>query len=213
MPYNELDAAQMAWALEYDIRVSPSLKDFYCGSWNKDKDCNSTDEHAAINSTITKWKSHRSTLFWYVNDELDVVQNGPALRDHARWVRELDPGHPSWAVVDEISEISQYVGAIDSAVCIPILFVFANYWRDGGRHSRYYWHGPISCAAQPALVGNKLDVPNHSRDWRPPCCHSSDTSIRRWSLSRQAWPYAEPRRNSQHGVAGDCRWRERARVL
>ena len=112
MPYNELDQAQMGWALEHNIRVAPSLKDFYCGLWNRGKGCNSTDEHAAVSSTIRKWASHPLTLFWYINDELDVAHYGPSLREHARWVSALDPSHPSWAVVDEIDEIAKYAGAL-----------------------------------------------------------------------------------------------------
>ncbi len=61
---------------------------------------------------ISRYKDHPSLLAWYTNDERPPTELD-SLVARKRIVEETDPGHPSWTVVYQYSQVRDYLPSFD----------------------------------------------------------------------------------------------------
>lgn len=104
-------------ALDYcyskNIKVIFSIKDLYQGhrakemSWMGITGCD-----AIVAGIVREFRNHPALLAWYVNDETpeDKMQELIARR---RLVNDLDPFHPTWAVLCQFDSLPMYGGSCD----------------------------------------------------------------------------------------------------
>jgi hypothetical protein len=105
MPYHQLNATQMDWAATHGVRVAYSIKDDFC---NHSLQCpNASSEETVVKARLRAFRDHPALLIWYTNDELGPEWSDQ-LRAHQAWVEELDPNHPTWAVIYQVGEMGLY---------------------------------------------------------------------------------------------------------
>ncbi len=113
MPYGSPNSRQMDMAQKHGLKVIYSVKDWYFGS----KGCpgrikSIADEEPAIRKRVREMRDHPALLAWYLNDELSESFM-PQLEAHQRIVSEEDPGHPTWAVLYQISQVGKHARTCD----------------------------------------------------------------------------------------------------
>lgn len=113
MPYAAPDMATMDAIHERGLKVIYSVKDTYFGSSYCPEAIRSVDgEEAYVRERIEKFRGHPALIAWYINDELGLDWL-PRVKAHYRWVEELDPHHPSWAVLYQVDQIPHHVPTFD----------------------------------------------------------------------------------------------------
>jgi len=95
------------------IKVIFSIKDVYAGTqWAQTEWLGVKGESAVIERAVGAFKGHPALLAWYVNDERPLTMLG-RLIERRRLVNRLDPGHPTWSVLDQFDDIPGYGGSYD----------------------------------------------------------------------------------------------------
>ncbi|NUQ01460.1 MAG: hypothetical protein HUU35_16575 [Armatimonadetes bacterium] len=103
-----LDAAQAA-----GIKVIYNLKDLYPGAqYLPEKLFGWSEPEAMARGLVERFKSHPALLAWYLNDETPIDEHA-MLRARYELVRELDPEHPTWAVVYQVQDLAGYADTTD----------------------------------------------------------------------------------------------------
>ncbi len=115
MPYADIGrgGADLAWS--NGIRVIYSVKDLYPGHG---KIKTSDEARQTITRKVTELKDHPAIIAWYINDELPITMCDE-LSAHRRWLEELDPGRPTWAVLYQVDQLRDYLPTFDVAGADP----------------------------------------------------------------------------------------------
>ena len=102
-------AQQLALAERHGLRVIYSVKDLYPGTKHFPKQSldGRADADAMVAAAVERFRSHPNVLGWYVNDELPATMR-ETLEARQRLMRRLDPDHPTWAVLFQVGELSEY---------------------------------------------------------------------------------------------------------
>ena len=116
MSYQQQNATQMDWAQNNGVKVAYTIKDSFCGKPTGQPCTNSSAnaaEEAKVKARIREFRDHPATLLWYTNDELKLKPWQAKLQEHQQWVQELDPNHPTWAVLYEVGDMTGYLHTCD----------------------------------------------------------------------------------------------------
>lgn len=114
MPYGAPDQAQMDLAQKLGLKVIYSVKDIYYGSAYCPADIKTAeDERRFIAAKAQAFRRHPALLAWYLNDELSP-EYVDRLEAHQQWMEDLDPDHPTWAVLYQVGELSAYRRTCDA---------------------------------------------------------------------------------------------------
>jgi hypothetical protein len=114
MPYafSRLDPERAGDLLDmahrHGIKVIYSIKDLYAGMrytprWLKTEE----EAEARVRQVVERFRSHPAVLAWYLNDELPPPWR-ERLEARYRFVRRLDPDHPTWAVLYQVDQLAEY---------------------------------------------------------------------------------------------------------
>lgn len=109
MPYADIGRAGVDLAWSNGLRVIYSVKDLYPGHRHI---ASSEEARNAIAGKVTSLRDHPGILAWYINDELPVTMRDE-LSAHRRWLEELDPGRPTWAVLYQVDQLRDYLPTFD----------------------------------------------------------------------------------------------------
>lgn len=95
------------------LKIIYSIKDVYAGTkYFHEPVLGLRGEEAIVRGVVGAFRDHPAVLGWYLNDELP-----PSMRDRLearyRLVRELDPNHPTWAVLYQVDELFGYLDTAD----------------------------------------------------------------------------------------------------
>ena len=113
MPYNSPDTNRMDACHARGLKVIYSVKDFYSGTpWAPKHIKTEADEIAEIRQRVALHGRHPALLAWYINDEMPVTMMD-RLAARQRLMEELDPDHPTWAVLCKPAEVDAYMEAFD----------------------------------------------------------------------------------------------------
>ncbi|MCD6352225.1 MAG: hypothetical protein J7M26_08905 [Armatimonadetes bacterium] len=113
MPYGTPTREALDLAQKYGLKVIASIKDSYSGStWCPKEIKTPADERPWLEGVINGLKDHPALLAWYINDELPLTMLD-RLTAHRDWVEELDPDHPSWVVLYQVTEVRKYLPTFD----------------------------------------------------------------------------------------------------
>jgi hypothetical protein len=58
------------------------------------------------------FRDHPALLAWYLNDELPLLMRD-RLEARQRRIHQLDPNHPTWSVINELSDLPGYLNTAD----------------------------------------------------------------------------------------------------
>lgn len=100
--------ALLDMARRHGVMVIYSVKDLYPGTRGTPKQF-ATAEAAAdrVRQVVERFRSHPNLLAWYLNDELPPTMR-PDLEARYDVVRGLDPDHPTWAVLYQVDQLTEY---------------------------------------------------------------------------------------------------------
>lgn len=96
-----------------DLKIIYSIKDVYAGApYYRDLVLGFRGEDAIVRGVVGAFKDHPALLGWYLNDELPLTMRDQ-LDARQRLVRQLDPQHPTWAVLYQVNEFYGYLNSAD----------------------------------------------------------------------------------------------------
>ncbi|HEX3000465.1 MAG TPA: hypothetical protein VHR86_09555, partial [Armatimonadota bacterium] len=96
-----------------NLKIIYSIKDVYPEiTWYKDEQLGFQGEDAIVNGVVSTFRDHPAVLGWYLNDELPLSMR-ERLEARYRQVRNLDPNHPTWAVLYQVDELAGYLNTAD----------------------------------------------------------------------------------------------------
>jgi hypothetical protein len=111
MPYDswKVTREDLDGARAKGLSVLFSVKDSYFGQANAYGLKSVEDERAVLEREVTRVGDHPAVIAWYINDE--VGPEHEVLWQHQKWMEELDPGRPTWAVA--YRDLDGYYGSCD----------------------------------------------------------------------------------------------------
>ena len=113
MPYSMPTVEDLDCARQNGFMALVSLKDAHYRTLHCPPEITSEqDEMAFVTNVVDRFKGHPALLAWYVNDESDVGMIG-RLTKRRRQLERLDPDHPTWGCIYQLSEASEYVQTAD----------------------------------------------------------------------------------------------------
>lgn len=113
MPYGSPTPAQMDACQAHGLKVIYSIKDFYSGTrWAPAGMKTEADELAEIRKRVELYRPHPALIAWYTNDEMPLTMVD-RLAARQRLMEELDPDHPTWAVLYQYDEVRAYLSTFD----------------------------------------------------------------------------------------------------
>ena len=96
-----------------DVKLIYSLKDMYAGTtWFEGSMLGFRGEDNIVRGVVQTFRDHPAILAWYLNDELPLLMRD-RLEARQRLVHELDPNHPTWSVINELSDLPGYLNTAD----------------------------------------------------------------------------------------------------
>ncbi len=101
-PYTADLASVLDYAQTRNMKYVASVKDTK----------NSKTLNEKIRSRVEQFKNHPALLAWYTADEPPLEEKDFVLGQR-KWVNELDPFHPTWALFNKSDIISYFVGGMD----------------------------------------------------------------------------------------------------
>lgn len=114
MPYAAPDREGMDFYHTNGVMVIYSLKDIYYGTSRAPKNVrNAADERNVVRLKAKLFKDHPALLAWYLNDELSIAMRD-RLAARRGLLEELDPDHPTWAVVYQVESLREYLPTFDA---------------------------------------------------------------------------------------------------
>jgi hypothetical protein len=114
MPYGAPDKNGMDLCEKKGLKVIYSVKDIYSGMASCPPSIKTeADEEVFVKGKTEAFRDHPALLAWYVNDELGA-EYMPRLAARRALMEKLDPGHPTWAVLYQVDEISDYIETFDA---------------------------------------------------------------------------------------------------
>ena len=113
MPYGSPNQQQMDACHARGLKVIYSIKDFYSGThWAPAGMKTEADELAEIRKRVELYRNHPALLAWYTNDEMPLSM-ADRLAARQRLMEELDPDHPTWAVLYQYDQVRAYLSTFD----------------------------------------------------------------------------------------------------
>ena len=95
------------------LKLIYSLKDMYAGTtWFEGSMLGFRGEDNIVEGVVRAFRDHPAILAWYLNDELPILMRD-RLEARQRRVHELDPNHPTWSVINELSDLPGYLATAD----------------------------------------------------------------------------------------------------
>lgn len=95
------------------LKIIYSIKDVYAGTaYYHEPVLGFRGEEAIVRGVVGAFKDHPALLGWYLNDELPLTMRERLDARH-RLVRQLDPQHPTWAVLYQVNEFYGYLNSAD----------------------------------------------------------------------------------------------------
>jgi hypothetical protein len=96
-----------------NVKLIYSIKDVYAGThWFQETQLGWKGEENIVSGVVQTFRDHPAILAWYLNDELSLTMRDQ-LEARQRRVRQLDPNHPTWALLNEVSDLSGYLNTAD----------------------------------------------------------------------------------------------------
>ena len=114
MPYTRASRAELDLCREMGMMAFINLKNETLHSaWARRMKITSQEQvDAFFIAQIDKVKDHPALLAWYVNDESPVTEVPE--RTHLYYIfRERDPNHPTWAVLDRLHDLREFIPTYD----------------------------------------------------------------------------------------------------
>ena len=96
-----------------NVKLIYSLKDMYAGTrWFEGSKFGWKGEDDIVTGVVQMFRTHPAILAWYLNDELPLLMRD-RLEARQRRVHQLDPNHPTWSVINELSDLPGYLNTAD----------------------------------------------------------------------------------------------------
>jgi hypothetical protein len=96
-----------------NLKLIYSLKDMYAGTrWFEGTKFGWKGEDEIVSGVVQTFRDHPAILAWYLNDELPLLMRD-RLEARQRRMHQLDPNHPTWAAVNELSDLPGYLNTAD----------------------------------------------------------------------------------------------------
>jgi hypothetical protein len=96
-----------------NVKIIYSLKDIYEGTrWHHEPVLGWHGEENIVRQAVNTFRDHPALLAWYLNDELPLTMR-PRLEARQRLVSQLDPNHPTWAVLYQVDDLYGYLHTAD----------------------------------------------------------------------------------------------------
>lgn len=96
-----------------NLKILYSIKDIYEGiGYYQESVLGFRGEEAMVRGIVTAFRDHPAILGWYLNDELPLEMRD-RLEARNTLVQQLDPNHPTWAVLYQVGELFGYLGTAD----------------------------------------------------------------------------------------------------
>ena len=114
MPYSRATRQHLDMCREKGLMAFVNLKNETLHSpWARHRKVTAQEEvDAFFEAEINKVKDHPALLAWYVNDEAPVTEIPE--RTHLYSIfRRLDPNHPTWAVLDRLHDLREFIPTYD----------------------------------------------------------------------------------------------------
>jgi len=98
----------LGMARRHGVMVIYSIKDLYPNrAWVSRRYPTPEALAARVREVVERVRTHPNLLAWYLNDELPPSMR-PDLEARYDLVRGLDPGHPTWAVLYLVDQLTEY---------------------------------------------------------------------------------------------------------
>ncbi|MBI5685200.1 MAG: hypothetical protein HZC54_08960 [Verrucomicrobia bacterium] len=95
------------------LKIIYSIKDVFAGTAGYyEPVLGFRGEEAIVRGIVPLFRDHPALLAWYLNDELPLTMRD-RLDARQRLVRQLDPNHPTWAVLYQVEEFYGYLNSAD----------------------------------------------------------------------------------------------------
>ncbi len=95
------------------LKIIYSVKDVFAGTAGYyEPALGFRGEDAIVRGIVGAFRDHPAVLAWYLNDELPLTMRD-RLDARQRLVRQLDPQHPTWAVLYQVDEFYGYLNSAD----------------------------------------------------------------------------------------------------
>jgi len=96
-----------------NVKIIYSIKDVYEGTrWYHEPVLGWRGEDAIVRNVVSAFRDHPAVLAWYLNDELPLTMRD-RLEARQRLVSQLDPHHPTWAVLYQVDDLYGYQNTAD----------------------------------------------------------------------------------------------------
>lgn len=149
MPYDSWNwqTEDLDYLARLGLKVIFSVKDSFYGTCDAYRMKSADEERSVLEREVKRVGGHPAIIAWYTNDE--VPPEDPRLLQHQRWMEELDPGRPTWAV--SYHDHADYVGTCDAygMDCYPVPWTApaevlkqTRAAEAGAGASRALWHVP-----------------------------------------------------------------------
>ena len=95
------------------LKIIYSIKDVFTGTEGYyEPVLGFRGEDAIVRGIVPLFRDHPALLAWYLNDELPLTMRD-RLDARQRLVQQLDPNHPTWAVLYQVEEFDGYLNSAD----------------------------------------------------------------------------------------------------
>lgn len=95
------------------VKIIYSIKDVYEGTrWFHQPVLGWRGEENIVRNVVQTFRAHPALLAWYLNDELPLTMRD-RLEARQRLVQQLDPNHPTWAVLYQVGDLFGYLNTAD----------------------------------------------------------------------------------------------------
>lgn len=96
-----------------NVKIIYSIKDVYEGTrWYHEPVLGWRGEENIVRNVVSTFRNHPAVLAWYLNDELPLTMRA-RLEARQRLVSQLDPNHPTWAVLYQVDDLYGYQNTAD----------------------------------------------------------------------------------------------------
>ena len=96
-----------------NVKIVYSIKDVYENTrWYHEPVLGWRGQENIVRNVVSAFRDHPAVLAWYLNDELPLTMRD-RLEGRQRLVSELDPNHPTWAVLYQVDDLYSYQNTAD----------------------------------------------------------------------------------------------------
>jgi hypothetical protein len=109
VPYADVGRAGLDLAHANGLRVIYSVKDVYAGHMGLKTEAEARER---VTQTVTALKDHPALIAWYISDEAPLAMLDE-LTTRRQLLEDLDPGRPTWAVLDRPTQVREFLPTFD----------------------------------------------------------------------------------------------------